>query len=126
MHYVRILGAFAFVSVAILAAPTYGASQTTTDRIEQKVKSAAQDVRAEAADSWLTAKTMIALYADERVKGRQISVETVKGTVVRQRSIDVGDLLGNDYVVKSGLSPGDRLIVSGIQKIGDGAPVKPE
>ena len=49
-----------------------------------------------------------------------------KGSVARQRPIEVGDLLGNDYVVKSGLAAGDRLIVSGIQKIGDGAPVKPE
>ena len=36
------------------------------------------------------------------------------------------ELIGNDYVVKSGLKPGERVIVSGIQKIGDGAPVKPE
>ena len=49
-----------------------------------------------------------------------------KGSVARQRPIEVGELLGNDYVVKSGLAPGDQLIVSGIQKIGDGAPVKPE
>ena len=49
-----------------------------------------------------------------------------KGSVARQRPIEVGELLGNDYVVKGGLAPGDRLIVSGIQKIGDGAPVKPE
>ncbi len=49
-----------------------------------------------------------------------------KGPVARQRPIEVGDLVGNDYVVRSGLKPGDRLIVSGIQKIGDGAPVKPE
>ena len=49
-----------------------------------------------------------------------------KGSVARQRPIEVGELLGNDYVVKSGLAPGDRLIVSGIQKIGDGAPVKPQ
>ena len=49
-----------------------------------------------------------------------------KGPVARQRPIEVGDLLGNDYVVRSGLAPGDRLIVSGIQKIGDGAPVKPD
>jgi RND family efflux transporter MFP subunit len=48
------------------------------------------------------------------------------GTVARQRPIDVGDVTGNDYVVKSGLAPGERLIVSGVQKIGDGAPVKPE
>jgi len=49
-----------------------------------------------------------------------------KGPVARQRPIEVGDLLGNDYVVRNGLKPGDRLIVSGIQKIGDGAPVKPD
>ena len=49
-----------------------------------------------------------------------------KGLVARQRPIEVGEVLGNDYVVKSGVKPGDRLIVGGIQKIGDGAPVKPE
>ena len=88
MHHVRIFSAFAFAAVAILAAPTAGASQTTTDKIEQKVKSAAQDVKAEVADSWLTAKTKIALYSDERVKGRQISVETVKGTIMLRGKVD--------------------------------------
>ena len=48
-----------------------------------------------------------------------------QGTLVaRQKPIEVGELLGNDYVVRSGLKVGDRLIVSGIQKIGDGAPVR--
>jgi RND family efflux transporter MFP subunit len=46
--------------------------------------------------------------------------------VARQRPLVVGEMLGNDYIVRSGLKPGDRLIVSGIQKIGDGSPVKPE
>jgi RND family efflux transporter MFP subunit len=45
------------------------------------------------------------------------------GLVARQKPIEVGDVLGNDYVVRSGLKAGDRLIVSGIQKIGDGVPV---
>jgi len=48
------------------------------------------------------------------------------GLVAKQKPIEVGELLGNDYVVRSGLKPGDRLIVSGIQKIGDGAPVRAE
>jgi RND family efflux transporter MFP subunit len=47
-------------------------------------------------------------------------------TVARQKPIEVGNIVGNDYVVKSGLKPGEKLIVSGIQKIGDGAPVRPE
>jgi RND family efflux transporter MFP subunit len=48
------------------------------------------------------------------------------GFVARQRSVKVGELVGNDYVVEGGLAVGDRLIVSGIQKIGDGAPVQPQ
>jgi RND family efflux transporter MFP subunit len=45
------------------------------------------------------------------------------GLIARQKPIEVGEVLGNDYVVRSGLKAGDRLIVSGVQKIGDGAPV---
>jgi membrane fusion protein (multidrug efflux system) len=32
-------------------------------------------------------------------------------------------MVGNDYVVRSGLKAGEKLIVSGVQKIRDGAPV---
>jgi RND family efflux transporter MFP subunit len=48
------------------------------------------------------------------------------GLVARQRPIEVGEVIGNDYVVRSGLKEGEQLIVSGIQKIGDGAPVRGE
>jgi RND family efflux transporter MFP subunit len=48
------------------------------------------------------------------------------GLVARQRPIEVGELVGNDYVLRSGLKPGDRVITSGIQKLGDGAPVRAE
>jgi RND family efflux transporter MFP subunit len=48
------------------------------------------------------------------------------GFVARQRPIKVGDIVGDDYIVLGGIKPGERLIVSGIQKLGDGAPVKPE
>ena len=46
-------------------------------------------------------------------------------TVARQRALRVGPIVGNEYVLLSGLEPGDRLIVSGVQKIGDGVPVDP-
>ena len=88
MHHLRFLSAFAFASVAILAAPAYVTSQTTTDTLEREAKSAARDVKAEVTDSWLTAKTKIALYSDERVKGRQISVETVHRTVRLRGKVD--------------------------------------
>ena len=48
------------------------------------------------------------------------------GLVAKQKPIEVGEMIGNDYVVRSGLKAGETLIVSGIQKIGDGAPVRAE
>ena len=39
-------------------------------------------------DSWLTAKTKIALTADARVKGRQVNVETKKGIVSLRGMVD--------------------------------------
>jgi RND family efflux transporter MFP subunit len=48
------------------------------------------------------------------------------GLVAQQRPIQVGDMVGNDYIVRSGLKAGEKLIVSGIQKIGNGAPVRAE
>jgi RND family efflux transporter MFP subunit len=48
------------------------------------------------------------------------------GLVARQKPVEVGEVVGNDYVIERGLSAGDRLVVSGIQKIGDGAPIQQE
>lgn len=45
------------------------------------------------------------------------------GMVARQKPVTLGEIVGNDYVVRSGLAPGEQLIVSGLQKIRDGAPV---
>ena len=44
-------------------------------------------------------------------------------TVARQRAVNLGGVIGNDYLLIDGVKAGDRLITSGIQKIGDGAPV---
>jgi RND family efflux transporter MFP subunit len=71
----------------------------------------------------------IPITAVTRINGKYFCYAVDKangGTVARQRPVEVGDLLGNDYVVISGLSAGDQVIVSGIQKIGDGVPVKPQ
>ena len=48
------------------------------------------------------------------------------GTVARQKPIQVGEVLGNDYVVLNGLAAGDRVVIAGIQKLGDGVPIKAE
>ena len=87
----RILGAFIFTSVAILVAPAYVMAQSTADKLEQKAKGAAQDAKTGASDSWLTARTKIALYADDRIKGGQVGVETVKGVVSLRGKVDSDD-----------------------------------
>jgi len=45
--------------------------------------------------------------------------------VAKQRAVTLGDTVGNDYAVQSGLSNGDQVIVSGTQFLVDGVPVKP-
>jgi RND family efflux transporter MFP subunit len=46
------------------------------------------------------------------------------GLVARQRAVTLGSIVGQDYLVRDGLKEGDRVIVSGIQTIGDGMPVQ--
>jgi RND family efflux transporter MFP subunit len=48
-----------------------------------------------------------------------------KGLVTRQRAITLGPVVGNNYTVTGGLKAGEKLIVSGIQKIAEGSPVQP-
>jgi RND family efflux transporter MFP subunit len=63
-----------------------------------------------------------------RINGQYFAYVVDKGdggtTIARQRPVQLGAVVGNDYVVLSGLKEGEQLIVSGIQKIGDGVPVK--
>ena len=46
--------------------------------------------------------------------------------VAHQRALQVGDMVGNDYVVRDGVKAGDKVIVSGTQFLVDGAPVAPQ
>jgi RND family efflux transporter MFP subunit len=48
------------------------------------------------------------------------------GPVVARRPITLGLLSGQSYVVEKGLSPGDRVAVSSLQMLRDGAPIKPK
>ena len=46
--------------------------------------------------------------------------------VARQKPVKLGVIQGNNYQVLEGLKPGERLIVSGILNLKDGAPIDPE
>ena len=45
------------------------------------------------------------------------------GLVAHQKPVTVGPLVGNDYLLAGGLKAGDKVIVAGVQKIGEGSPV---
>ena len=47
-------------------------------------------------------------------------------TVAHQLPITVGNIQGQAYQVLKGLKPGDRVIVSGVARLRDGAPVAPQ
>jgi len=69
------------------------------------------------------------ITAVSRVSGQYfcfVAEQSPNGLVARQRPVQIGELIGNDYVVMGGVNAGDKVVVSGIQKIGDGAPVKAE
>lgn len=48
------------------------------------------------------------------------------GQVAKQRPVQLGDIQGNSYQVKSGLKPAEKVVVSGLLKLTDGAPIAPQ
>jgi RND family efflux transporter MFP subunit len=70
----------------------------------------------------------VPLVAVQRINGQFFVFVVEKGdngtTVAHQRPVQLGTVIGNDYVVLGGLKAGEQLITAGIQKIADGMPVK--
>jgi hyperosmotically inducible periplasmic protein len=84
------------IATALLAAGSLAASaQTMKEKAESKMeqakdsaKGATQGAKTMVSDSWITSKTKIALFSDERVKGTQVSVDTQKGVVHLRGKVD--------------------------------------
>ena len=78
--------------------------------------------------TWRTKKGLeIPVLATQRINGQDfvfLAAQGPKGTVARQQQIQAGDIIGNNYIVLSGLNPGDHVIVAGFQFLADGMPVK--
>lgn len=72
-----------------------------------------------------------ALLVPQRAVARQGSAVTTAfvvsaDNIVEVRTVDVSRAIGDQWLVKNGLQAGDRVIVSGLQKIQAGIPVTPE
>jgi RND family efflux transporter MFP subunit len=78
---------------------------------------------------WSNEPTLaVPIVAVSRLAGQHfvfVAEQGQQGAVARQKPITVGEVSGEEYVVLGGLMPGERVIVSNVQKLGDGAPVKP-
>ena len=71
---------------------------------------------------------VVPVVAVNRIAGQHfvfVAETTGDKTVARQKPITVGAVIDDSYVVLRGLAAGDRVIVSNVQKIGDGSFVKP-
>lgn len=79
----------ATVLTSLLAVAPYTAgAQSKMEQTKDKAKSTTQEAKTMVSDSWITSKTKIALFADERVKGTQVSVDTMKGVVHLRGKVD--------------------------------------
>ena len=85
----------------------------------------AQQVRAQI--TWGTHEgPVIPVLAVQRINGQFfafVSINEGKGTVARQKTLKLGETMGNNFAVLEGLKPGDRVIVSGTQFLQDGMAV---
>jgi hyperosmotically inducible protein len=117
MMAITVLGAL------VAAAPFAAQAQTTKDKVEnrmEQVKDKAKSTTAEAktavSDSWITSKTKIALFADERVKGTQVSVDTKGGVVHLRGKVDSDEAKQAAAEVAGGIE-GARSVKNDLQVI---------
>jgi hyperosmotically inducible protein len=83
-----ILLAFPLTAGAADKAGTSGKTEGTMDKMENKAKETTHEVKEAVSDSWVTSKTKIALFADDRVKGKDVRIETVNGEVFLRGKVD--------------------------------------
>jgi hyperosmotically inducible protein len=81
---------------AFVAAPAFVDAQSTTtetkvERTKDKVSETTGKMTEASKDAWLTAKTKIALYGDDRVSGSYINVDTQNGTVMLRGKVGSAD-----------------------------------
>jgi RND family efflux transporter MFP subunit len=78
---------------------------------------------------WKTAPGLVVpVTSVARVNGQYFVfvAESADGKLVaHQRAIKVGSIVGDDYPVLEGIKPGEKVVISGAQKLVDGAPIAP-
>jgi RND family efflux transporter MFP subunit len=77
---------------------------------------------------WRTVQApVIPVLAVTRINGQPfvfVAVEQNGRLLAGQRLVRLGQMVGNDVVVLTGVNAGERVVVSGVQKLTDGSPVR--
>jgi hyperosmotically inducible protein len=76
------------VPLAAGAADKSDKASSTMDKATDKAKETTNEAKGAVSDSWLTSKTKIALFADDRVKGKDVRVETMGAQVYLRGKVD--------------------------------------
>jgi RND family efflux transporter MFP subunit len=75
-------------------------------------------------------KPMVPVIAVSRIGGVYFAFvaesDQKGGYVVHQKPLQIGQIVGNNYVVLDGVKPGDKVVISGTQFLIDGIPVIPQ
>ena len=75
-------------ALVLAAGPAYAQTSADKPTMKEKVEQKTEQAKTGVSDSWVTSKTKIALFADDRVKGRQVHVETKGGVVMLRGKVD--------------------------------------
>jgi hyperosmotically inducible protein len=78
----------ALLTSLLAVAPLTAGAQSKMDQAKDKAKSTTEEAKGVVSDSWITSKAKIALFADDRVKGREVKVETQNGVVHLRGKVD--------------------------------------
>jgi len=71
---------------------------------------------------------VVPILAVTRVGGQAfvfVAAQKENGYAAHQVPVTLGETVGNNYPVLAGLNPGDKVIISGLQFLQEGAPVQP-
>ena len=72
-----------------------------------------------------TGALLIPQRAVQELQGRNFVWVVDDANKVSQRGVTVGQRIGSDWVIEEGLKPGERIVVEGLQKVREGAPIQP-
>ncbi|GKS96715.1 efflux RND transporter periplasmic adaptor subunit [Acidovorax sp. SUPP2825] len=83
-------------------------------------------VRAEVVKSQYADALLVPQQAVQRVEGRAQVWRVQEGDVAQPAEVQLAEAIGPDYRVRSGLEPGQRVVVEGIERLTAGAQVAPK